>query len=177
MKIDTVDILPVAQQTIDSAFKFWEHYNELFHVRQISSAKNYLWLSVTELTALFACNERFSLISENALLLAFIVYDICIALSSAVLLCGISCLSEVWGYGKQVPQPYSEHLWLIKDAKSFGADSNERLQDLTDFCKFLDTSIQGTIKQINKRAHRLRFMSFCMMLAVILGLLFLFLTI
>lgn len=177
MKQDTTDIIPVAQETIESAFKFWEHYNNLFHVRQVSTAKNYLWLAVTELTALFAFNERLALIPDSTLLIACIIYGISITLSSVVLLFGISCLSEMWGYGKQIPQPYSEHLWLIKDAQNFGTDSKERLQDLSDFCSFLDTSILETIKQANKRAHRLRFMGLCMMLAVALGLLFLILTI
>ena len=92
--------IAVAKETCETAFKFWKHYDEIFHGQQVSTAKNYLWLAVTELTALFAFNERLaSISSDGTLLLACIVYCISIALSAVVILFGITCLSEMWGYG------------------------------------------------------------------------------
>lgn len=178
MKEENNKQIAVAKETCEMAFKFWKHYDDLFHAQQVSTAKNYLWLAVTELTALFAFNERLaSISSDGTLFLACIFYGISITSSAVVVLCGITCLSEMWGYGKPVPQPYSELLWLIKDSRTFGSNSKERLNDLSNFCHFFDESIFNTMKQIDKRAHRLRFMGLCIMLAVFLGLLFLILTI
>ena len=77
--------IAVAQETCEMAFKFWKHFDDLFHAQQVSTAKNYLWLAVTELTALFAFNERLaSLSSDDTLLLACIFYGISITSSTVV---------------------------------------------------------------------------------------------
>ena len=165
MTSEHTSLIKDAELTLDYSHQFWKHYHAIFHTQQVNSAKHYLWLAVTVITALFAVQQYYEPITGIKAFLfyaAFITAVFCI-------LAGITCLSSVWCYGAEPREPLDNASLYIRNLEKFGPASEERYQDLKDLIAIYDQAIDALRKRIANRTSRLRCMSRSIFCAILCG--------
>ena len=165
MTSEHTSLIKDAELTLEYSHQFWKHYHVIFHNQQVNSAKHYLWLAVTVITALFAVQQYYESISGFKAFLFYATFMIAIF----CILVGITCLSSTWFYGTEPREPLDNAGLYIRNLEKFGTDSDERYLDLKDLIDIYDQSINTLRKRIARRTVRLRLMSWSIFIAILSG--------
>ena len=165
-------------KVLDRADDYWRYLSEFAYGHQLSSAKNYLWLAVTFLTALAAIYTKF--IEKNFLVsfiycLAetfFIMSCICSALS---LILGVIVLSSRWFI---IPEPHpmqaDKSEYMIIRAFNHSPNSQEYFDNLKAWSIFFDRSITTHLVLIKRKGELLHWQNLLILFSFAFGAISLF---
>lgn len=176
-EINKEDITEI-QKTIDRGIEFWKYVSQFAYAHQYTLIKNYLWLSVTIITACVAIYSRFILnnndfIQEKYLFVAPFIYSclmLCTLSSLISFFIGVFNLSSI-GHKNIISGPFKVDSCetMVRRLVIQGCLSNLYKDSLISWAAWYDASYESFIEMINKRGLILRCQCWLIMASIALG--------
>lgn len=148
----------------------WTHYSEFLYNQQMSTYKNYLWLTVTILTGCFALYSEFVSKSFQCDTFSFhcgqLFLGITIFISMITSLFGVIGLSTLFFKDKPV-DPYAGGKDYVNRFEYYSEYSQEAYNDLKNLDIFYCDSMEISRNLINKKGKLLRIANIAIIISTI----------
>lgn len=163
----TSEHIEQSHKVIDRAFKTWHYYAHDIYNSQISLVKNYLWLSVVELTALCGLFDRYQSNFDGCSVITFI-FSVFSALTVIVL--GILCLCGVFMPKRSYPEENTIFKSVMAQVLNHGPNSDQHYNCLYNVIDYYDNAISSVINNISTRSKFMHLQCYLVLGSLFFGL-------